>query len=118
GCARRRAPAVGRDGGHCRPPAAGPRRFRGLRAATGDRVMTASFGGAFAAVFTRDLRVALRRWSDLGNASLFFILVVTLFPLALSPKADFLRLIAPGVLWIAALLATLLSLNLLFRSDI
>lgn len=80
--------------------------------------MTASFGGAFAAVFTRDLRVALRRWSDLGNASLFFILVVTLFPLALSPKADFLRLIAPGVLWIAALLATLLSLNLLFRSDI
>ncbi|MEO7386686.1 MAG: heme exporter protein CcmB [Gammaproteobacteria bacterium] len=69
-------------------------------------------------VARRDLQVALRRWTDASNTALFFILVVTLFPLALSPKAETLRMIAPGVIWIAALLATLLSLNLLFRSDL
>src|SRR5690606_36943939 len=69
------------------------------------------------AVIERDLRVAFRRWSDLGNAVLFFVLVVALFPLASSPRAEFLLGIAPGVLWIAALLSSLLSLNLLFRAD-
>ena len=72
----------------------------------------------FGAVFVRDLQVGLRRWTDASNAALFFILVVTLFPLALSPKAEVLRMIAPGVIWIAALLATLLSLHLLFRADL
>lgn len=72
----------------------------------------------FRAVFVRDLQVGLRRWTDASNAALFFILVVTLFPLALSPKAEVLRMIAPGVIWIAALLATLLSLHLLFRADL
>jgi heme exporter protein B len=62
--------------------------------------------------------VGMRRWTDASNAALFFILVVTLFPLALSPKAEVLRMIAPGVIWIAALLATLLSLHLLFRADL
>jgi heme exporter protein B len=72
----------------------------------------------FRAVFIRDLRVGLRRWTDASNAALFFILVVTLFPLALSPKTEMLRMLAPGVIWIAALLATLLSLHLLFRADL
>jgi len=72
----------------------------------------------FWTVFVRDLQVGLRRWTDASNAALFFILVVTLFPLALSPKAEVLRMIAPGVIWIAALLATLLSLHLLFRADL
>lgn len=72
----------------------------------------------FWVIFERDLRVGLRRWTDASNSALFFLLVVTLFPLALSPKADVLRTIAPGVLWIAALLATLLSLHLLFRADL
>jgi heme exporter protein B len=72
----------------------------------------------FWSVFLRDLQVGLRRWTDASNAALFFILVVTLFPLALSPKAEVLRMIAPGVIWIAALLATLLSLHLLFRADL
>jgi heme exporter protein B len=72
----------------------------------------------FRAVFMRDLQVGLRRWTDASNAALFFILVVTLFPLALSPKAEVLRMVAPGVIWIAALLATLLSLHLLFRADL
>jgi len=72
----------------------------------------------FWVVFERDLRVGLRRWTDASNSALFFVLVVTLFPLALSPRAEVLRTIAPGVLWIAALLATLLSLHLLFRADL
>ena len=72
----------------------------------------------FAAVLRRDLRVAWRRWADAANPALFFVLVVTLFPLALSPKPEFLRSIAPGVLWVAALLATLLALDRLFRSDL
>lgn len=72
----------------------------------------------FRVVFRRDLKVGLRRWTDASNAALFFILVVTLFPLALNPKAEVLRMIAPGVLWIAALLASLLSLHLLFRADL
>ena len=72
----------------------------------------------FWTIFARDLRVGLRRWTDASNSALFFLLVVTLFPLALSPKAEILRTIAPGVLWIAALLATLLSLHLLFRADL
>lgn len=69
-------------------------------------------------IFERDVRVGLRRWTDASNSALFFVLVVTLFPLALNPKAEMLRTIAPGVLWIAALLATLLSLHLLFRADL
>jgi heme exporter protein B len=60
----------------------------------------------------------MRRWTDASNSALFFILVLALFPLALSPKAEVLRMIAPGVIWIAALLATLLSLHLLFRADL
>ncbi|MDH5275340.1 MAG: heme exporter protein CcmB [Gammaproteobacteria bacterium] len=72
----------------------------------------------FAAVLKRDLHVGMRRWTDASNSALFFILVLALFPLALSPKAEVLRMIAPGVIWIAALLATLLSLHLLFRADL
>jgi heme exporter protein B len=72
----------------------------------------------FRIVLTRDLQVAMRRWTDASNSALVFILVVALIPLAVSPKAEVLRMIAPGVIWIAALLATLLSLHLLFRADL
>ena len=89
-------------------------------AASGQTMAASALGltALFRAVFIRDLRVGLRRWTDASNAALFFILVVTLFPLALSPKAEMLRMLAPGVIWIAALLATLLSLHLLFRADL
>lgn len=79
---------------------------------------TLGLTAVFITILSRDLQVGLRRWTDASNSALFFILVVALFPLALSPKAEVLRLIAPGVIWIAALLATLLSLHLLFRSDL
>jgi heme exporter protein B len=72
---------------------------------------------AFNAVFLRDLRVAFRRWSELAYPLIFFVIVVTLFPLALSPTTAQLRDIGAGILWVAALLSSLLALDGLFRSD-
>ena len=74
-------------------------------------------GSAFLALLKRDLTLALRRSSDWLNPLVFFIIVVSLFPLGVGPDVELLREIAPGVLWIAALLATLLGLDGLFRSD-
>ena len=73
--------------------------------------------GVFGAVLRRDLRVAFRRWSELAYPLIFFIIVVTLFPLALSPTSALLREIGTGVLWVAALLSSLLALDGLFRAD-
>ena len=72
---------------------------------------------AFNAVFARDLRVAFRRWSELAHPLIFFVIVVTLFPLALSPTSAQLREVGSGVLWVAMLLSSLLALDGLFRSD-
>jgi heme exporter protein B len=72
---------------------------------------------AFGAVLQRDLLLAFRHRGELINPLLFFMMVVTLFPLGVSPEAALLRKIAPGVMWIAALLAALLSLESMFRSD-
>ena len=72
---------------------------------------------AFNAVFARDLRVAFRRWSELGYPLIFFIIVATLFPLALSQTTQQLREVGTGVLWVAALLSSLLAVDGLFRSD-
>ena len=72
---------------------------------------------AFNAVLLRDLRVAFRRWSELAQPLVFFVIVVTLFPLALSPTAAQLREVGVGVLWVATLLSSLLALDGLFRSD-
>ncbi|HSC13579.1 MAG TPA: heme exporter protein CcmB [Gammaproteobacteria bacterium] len=71
----------------------------------------------FTAVLVRDLRLAFRRWSELAHPLIFFSIVVTLFPLALNPTAAELREIGTGVLWVAALLSSLLALDGLFRSD-
>ena len=65
----------------------------------------------------RDLRLALRNRHELANPLIFFVLVVTLFPLAVTPTADALRAMAPGVIWVSALLAVLLSLDRLFKQD-
>lgn len=72
---------------------------------------------AFRAVLARDLRVAFRRWSELAHPLVFFVIVVTLFPLALSPTSSQLRDVGSGVLWVAMLLSSLLVLDGLFRSD-
>ncbi|PVZ66682.1 heme exporter protein CcmB [Pelagibaculum spongiae] len=72
---------------------------------------------ALLAVVRRDLLLAYRRRSELMNPLVFFVIVITLFPLAVSPAPNTLSQMAPGVIWISALLATLLSLESLFRSD-
>ena len=72
---------------------------------------------AFWAELKRDLLLSFRHRGDLLNPLLFFVMVVTLFPLGVSPAADFLAKLAPGVLWVSALLAALLSLDSLFKSD-
>lgn len=73
--------------------------------------------GAFNALLKRDLLLAFRHRGELANPLLFFLMVVTLYPLGVSPEVELLRRIAPGVIWIAALLAALFSLENLFRSD-
>ncbi|MEM7259981.1 MAG: heme exporter protein CcmB, partial [Pseudomonadota bacterium] len=72
---------------------------------------------AFSAVLARDLRLAMRRRGDWINPLVFFVIVVTLFPLGIGPDTELLRQIAPGILWVAALLATLLASETLFRAD-
>jgi heme exporter protein B len=68
-------------------------------------------------VLLRDLKLAFRRRGQLVQPLAFFAMVTTLFPLAVSPELSRLREVAPGVLWVAALLASLLALEFLFRDD-
>ncbi|MDF8361274.1 heme exporter protein CcmB [Achromobacter anxifer] len=68
-------------------------------------------------VICRDLKLALRRRSDALIPLFFFVVVVSLFPLGIGPEREILRRIAPGVLWVSALLASMLSLNRLFEQD-
>ena len=72
---------------------------------------------AVAAVLQRDLRLAMRRKSEVLTAVFFFVVVASLFPLAIGPEPDMQRKIAPGILWVGALLASLLSLGRLFAAD-
>lgn len=74
-------------------------------------------GIAFAAIVRRDLTLAFRNRSEIVNPLLFFVIVVSLFPLALGPESRTLQQLAPGVIWVGALLASLLSLDGVFRSD-
>ena len=69
------------------------------------------------AIARRDVLLAWKRPGDVLNPLFFFAMVCTLFPLAVGPSAEQLIFSGPGVLWVAALLATLLSLNSLFMSD-
>ena len=68
-------------------------------------------------VFERDLRIALRRRADTLAALIFFVIVASLFPLGVGPDPALLRTMAPGVVWVAALLASMLSLGRLFADD-
>ena len=72
---------------------------------------------AMGGLLRRDLRLAFRRKSEWLGVVFFFVLVAALFPLAIGPEPATLRLIGPGVLWVAALLASMLSLGRLFDAD-
>ena len=76
-----------------------------------------SAGTAFTALLRRDFLLAYRRRAELLQPLVFLLVVTTLFPLGVGPSPGLLASIAAGVIWIAALLATVLSLDSLFRSD-
>lgn len=79
--------------------------------------MVEPLGLALRRQFGRELKLALRARSDWANPVIFFVLVITLVPIGISPDARVLAGLAPGMIWVVALLATLLSLDGLFRSD-
>ncbi len=68
-------------------------------------------------VLRRDLLLAMRRRADVLTTLFFFVIVVSLFPLGVGPEPNLLRTMAPGVVWVAALLASMLSLGRLFSAD-
>jgi len=78
---------------------------------------TPSLSRAFALLLWRDLLLAYRRRTEMINPLLFFVLVTTLFPLGIGADPALLREVAPGIIWVAALLAAMLSLDSVFRSD-
>jgi heme exporter protein B len=81
-------------------------------------VQRANISEAAALVFKRDLTLALRRWDEVTQPLIFYLVVTTLFPLATTPDLAQLRTISGGVVWVAALLSSLLALESLFRSDV
>lgn len=74
-------------------------------------------GRIAAALLRRDLLLAWRRIGDALNPLLFFVMVALVFPLAVTPEPTFMQKLAPGILWVAALLASLVGLNALFAPD-
>lgn len=72
---------------------------------------------SFSATLQREILLACRRPAEIINPLFFFIMVVAMFPLGVSPQAELLSAIAPGVVWVAALLSVLLSVEGLFRAD-
>lgn len=68
-------------------------------------------------IVRRDVTLAWRRRTDLFTTLIFFVIVISLFPLGIGPELDTLRLIAPGVMWVGALLASMLALEQLFSAD-
>ncbi len=68
-------------------------------------------------IFKRDLLIAFRQRSEIVHPLIFFVMVVSLFPLAIGDDKVLLQKIAPAIIWVTALLATMLSLDTLFRSD-
>lgn len=72
----------------------------------------------FLTLLRRELKIAFRKGSEIVNPLWFFLIVITLFPLGIGPEPQLLARIAPGIIWVAALLASLLSLERLFRDDL
>ena len=73
--------------------------------------------GVARAIVHRDLLAAARRPSDIASALLFFVIVASLFPLGIGAEPNLLQAIAPGVIWVSALLSSMLSLRRLFEAD-
>ncbi|MBQ4858004.1 heme exporter protein CcmB [Pseudoalteromonas sp. MMG007] len=76
-----------------------------------------SYWQLFSAVFSKDVKLAFRQRAEIVNPILFFLIVISLFPLAIGPEPGLLARMAPGIIWVAALLSTMLGLDKLFRDD-
>src|SRR5208282_402521 len=85
--------------------------------AAGRRSRTAPGMSRFTAVLARELRLSLRHGADTLAALLFFLVAASLFPLAIGPAPEVLGRLAPGIVWVCALLAALLPLDRLFGAD-
>ena len=71
----------------------------------------------FLTLLRRELKIACRKGSEIVNPLWFFLIVITLFPLGIGPEPQLLARIAPGIIWVAALLASLMAMDRLFRDD-
>ena len=80
--------------------------------------MGTGLASLFALALTRDLRLAVRHLDQVLQPLVFFVVVATLFPLAISPALADLRKVAAGVVWVAAMLSSLIALESLFRADV
>ena len=90
---------------------------RSAQRAADPEPLSGSTRALFAALFMRDLRLALRRRADTLLPVAFFVVAVALFPLGVGPEPETLRQIAPGLIWVCALLATMLSVAPLYAAD-
>ncbi len=88
-----------------------------LTTATPSPSATAGLWHGVRSIFVRDLRIVLRRRTDTLAALVFFVIVTSLFPLGVGADPQLLRTMAPGVVWVAALLASMLSMARLFADD-
>ncbi|WP_409450598.1 heme exporter protein CcmB [Aquabacterium sp. J223] len=91
-----------------------------MNAETGVAGATLARAGTLAALialFTRDVRLALRRKADTLGAAIFFVIVTSLFPLGVGPDSQLLARMGPGIVWVAALLASMLAMPRLFAED-
>lgn len=78
---------------------------------------SASLSSAFVATIRRDLLIAYRHLGELSNPLIFFLIAIAMIPVGVTPDPEILTRLAPGMIWVMALLATLLSMDSLFRSD-
>lgn len=84
---------------------------------TAQPAASAGLAQVFSGAFRRELLLGFRNRNELINPLVFFLIIVTFLPLGISPEGSVLSLLAPGLLWVVALLASLLSLDGLFRTD-
>src|SRR5690606_41651698 len=104
-----------RHGGADHSPHAGEQALRLRRTGPGAACRMSS---VFTLLLARESRLLFRRPAEPANPLVFFAIVIALFPLAVGPESQLLQTLSPGLLWVAALLAVLLSLGGLLRRDV
>ena len=103
---------------HARGEAVSSRRRPAPGGAIRETAVAGHMSGVFRSVLLRDLRLASRRRIDALQPLAFFVVALSMFPLGVGPEPQMLREIAPGIVWVCALLASMLSVNTLFAGDL